>query len=195
KRVMISRTFNSGLVVVSKQLGSEWVNSLRQILLALTLGLFVTGSVVAEEYRIGFVNATKVFEESPQYKEARERLQTEFSRREKDLLASQKQLKQLEEKLQRDGSVMSESEVKRLERDILSRSRKLKNAQTEFREDLNLRQNEEFKKLRQQVREVIREVGKSEKIDLIVSDGVVYFSKKIDISDKVLEKLRQLKAE
>jgi outer membrane protein len=90
---------------------------------------------------------------------------------------------------------MSESEVKRLERDILSRSRKLKNAQTEFREDLNLRQNEEFKKLRQQVREVIQEVGKSEEIDLIVSDGVVYFSKKIDISDKVLAKLRERKAE
>ena len=171
------------------------MNSLRYFLLALTLVFFVYGSAHAEEYRIAFVNATKVFEESPQYKEARERLQTEFSRREKDLLASQKQLKQLEEKLQRDGSVMSESEVKRLERDILSRSRKLKNAQTEFREDLNLRQNEEFKKLRQQVREVIQEVGKSEKIDLIVSDGVVYFSKKIDISDLVLDKLRQLKAE
>ncbi|ODB83072.1 hypothetical protein A3195_06005 [Candidatus Thiodiazotropha endoloripes] len=159
------------------------------------MACFAAGSAYAEEYRIAFVNATKVFEESPQYKTARERLQTEFSRREKDLLASQKQLKQLEEKLQRDGSVMSESEVKRLERDILSRSRKLKNAQTEFREDLNLRQNEEFKKLRQQVREVIQEVGKSEKIDLIVSDGVVYFSKKIDISDKVLDKLRERKAE
>ncbi len=192
---MISRTFNSELAVLSNQLWSVWVNLLRNSVLAFTLGLFISSGVAAEEYRIGFVNATKVFEESPQYKEARERLQTEFSRREKDLLASQKQLKQLEEKLQRDGSVMSESEVKRLERDILNRSRKLKNAQTEFREDLNLRQNEEFKKLRQQVREVIQEVGKSEKIDLIVSDGVVYFSKKIDISEKVLDKLRQLKAE
>ncbi len=153
----------------------------------------LSGMVSAETYRIGFVNATKVFEESEQYKEARDRLQTEFSRREKDLLSSQKQMKQLEEKLQRDGSVMSESEVKRLERDILSRSRKLKNAQTEFREDLNLRQNEEFKKLRAQIREVIQEVGKSEGIDLIVSDGVVYFSKKIDISDLVLEKLKKLK--
>jgi outer membrane protein len=155
----------------------------------------MSGSLYAENYRIAFVNATKVFEESPQYQVARDRLQTEFSRREKELLSEQKQLKQLEEKLQRDGSVMSESEVKRLERDILSRSRKLKNSQTEFREDLNLRQNEEFKKLRQQVREVIQEVGKAEKIDLIVSDGVVYFSKKIDISDLVLEKLRKLKTQ
>jgi outer membrane protein len=155
----------------------------------------LTSGVHAEEYRIAFVNPAKVFKESPQYQKATQRLQTEFSRREKDLLASQKQLKQLEEKLQRDGTVMSESELKRLERDILSRSRKLKNAQTEFREDLTLRQNEEFKKLRQQVREVIQEVGKSEKFDLIMSDGVAYFSKKIDISDKVLEKLRQLKPE
>lgn len=153
----------------------------------------MVGSASAEEYRIGFVNATKVFEESEQYKNARDRLQTEFSRREKDILSSQKQLKQLEDKLQRDGAVMSESEVKRLERDILSRRRKLKNAQTEFREDLNLRQNEEFRKLRTQIREVIQEVGKSEGIDLIVSDGVVYYSKKIDISDLVLKKLKRLK--
>ncbi|MCU7797790.1 MAG: OmpH family outer membrane protein [Candidatus Thiodiazotropha sp. (ex Myrtea spinifera)] len=168
---------------------------LKTHLFLLPVLLFLSSATFAEEYRIAFVNATKVFEESTQYKAARDRLQTEFSRREKELLSSQKQLKQLEEKLQRDGSVMSESEVKRLERDILNRSRKLKNAQTEFREDLNLRQNEEFKKLRQQVREVIQEVGKAEKIDLIVSDGVVYFSKKIDISDLVLEKLKQIKAE
>ncbi|KRT54452.1 OmpH/Skp family outer membrane protein [endosymbiont of Ridgeia piscesae] len=158
----------------------------------LVLLLVGASAAMAEDYRIAFVNATKVFEESPQYQAARKRLQKEFSRREKDLLSSQSQLKQLEEKLKRDGTVMSESEVKRLERDILSRRRKLKNAQTEFREDLNLRQNEEFKKLRTQVREVIRDVGKAENIDLIVSDGVVYFSKRIDISEMVLEKLREL---
>ena len=162
------------------------------LIFALLCFVSLAGSVSAEAYRIGFVNATRVFEESEQYKDAKSRLETEFTRREKDLLAEQKQLKQLEEKLQRDGSVMSESEVKRLERDILSRSRKLKNAQTEFREDLNLRQNEEFKKLRAQIREVVQEVGKAEGIDLIVSDGVVYYSKRIDISDKVLEKLKQL---
>ncbi len=141
-------------------------------------------------YRIAFVNPTKVFEESPQYQAARDRLQTEFYSREKRLQSKQKQLKQLEEKLQRDRSLMSKSEAKHLEADILSRSRELKNAQSEFREDLNLRQNEEYKKLRQQIREAVKEIGIAERIDLILADGVVYFSKKIDISDLVLEKLR-----
>jgi outer membrane protein len=160
-------------------------------MISLLVMSLVTSAAFAENYRIGFVNATRVFEESPQYKEARDRLQNEFSRREKELLSSQKQLQQLEEKLQRDGAVMSEDEVKRLERDILSRSRRLKNSQTAFREDLNLRQNEEFKKLRTQIREVIQEVGKAEKMDLVVSDGVVYYSDRIDISDLVLKKLKQ----
>ena len=74
--------------------------------------------------------------------------------------------------------------------DILSRRRKLKALQDEFREDLTLRQNEEFNKLRRQVSEVVQEVGKSEDIDLILSDGVAYHSKRIDISDKVLDRLR-----
>lgn len=165
---------------------------LANLLIALTLTAMAQNAL-AESYKIGFVNATKVFEESTQYIQAKERLQSEFSRREKEILSDQKQLKQLEEKLQRDGDTMSDSEVKRLERDILARQRKLKTMQTEFREDLNLRQNEEFQKLRTQIREIIQDVGKAQGIDLIVSDGVVYYSNKIDISDLVLEKLNKSK--
>ena len=145
----------------------------------------------ADGHRVAFVNATKVVEESPQYAQARKKLEQEFSRREKELLASQSQLKKLEEKLERDRSVMSDSEAKRLERDIISRSRKLKNSRAEFREDFTLRRNEEINKLRKKVAEVVREVGKDEKIDLILSDGVVYFSDQIDISDKVLNRLKR----
>ena len=172
-----------------------WRNSVKRFLPMLMLligGVAVTASVSAEEFRVAFVNATKVFEQSPQYAEARKRLETEFARRNDEIVSKKKQLTQLQEKLERDAAVMSESEVNKLEKDILTRKRRLKNAQAEFREDLNLRQNEEFNKLRRQVREVVREVGKEEKIDLVVSEGVVYFSKRIDISDLVLDRLKEL---
>ena len=82
------------------------------LMMSVLVMTLLTSTSFAESYRIGFVNATRVFEESPQYQSARDRLETEFSRREKELLSNQKQLKQLEEKVQRDGSVMSESEAK-----------------------------------------------------------------------------------
>ncbi len=153
----------------------------------------VTGVASAAGTRVAFINATKVVEESPQYAAAKKKLEREFSKRNSALVAKQKQLKKLEQKLERDAAVMSEAEVKRLERDILSRRRKLKNLKTEFREDFALRRNEEINKLRRKVAEVVKAVGRDEKIDLIVSDGVVYFSKRVDISDKVLARLKRSK--
>jgi outer membrane protein len=107
------------------------------------------------------------------------------------LVAAQKTVRQLEEKLTRDGAIMSESERRKLERDILAQKRELKRTQEEFREDLNIRRNEAFDKLRRRVFEVINDIAKAEKYDLIVSDGVVYANGNIDITGKVVEKLKQ----
>jgi outer membrane protein len=140
--------------------------------------------------KVGYLDVTRVAEESPQYVAARKSLQKELERRENDLRGKAEQLQKLEEKLQRDAAVMSESEVQRLERDIIARQRKLKNARDEYRDELSLRQNEERAKLLKQVAEVVREIGKKEGYDLIITEGVAYFSKGVDISDKVLSRLK-----
>jgi outer membrane protein len=157
----------------------------------LLCALVFAGAPLAAEYKLAFVNAIQVVEQSPQYEAAQKELDKEFSQRNEEVVSKQQQLKKLQEKLERDGALMSESELKRLEKDIFSRQRKLKNAQEEFREDFALRRNELLNKLRTQVAEVVEEVAKDEKIDLVLSDGVVYFSKRVDISDKVVERLKE----
>lgn len=159
------------------------------VLILTILALFSAVNVaVAEELRIGVVDVTKLLEESPQAEELRKRLDSEFQRRSKDLLAKQKQLKNLSDKLSRDGAVMSDAEVKRLELDVRTRRRQLKSASDEFREDLNLRRNEESQKLRRQLTEVIHQLGKDENIDLIL-DNAVYASARVNLTDKVLQRL------
>jgi outer membrane protein len=161
--------------------------------IALTALFFLafTGVVSAQELKIGVVNAIKVFEQSPQYEAARKNLEAEFSRKESDLIAQQKQVKKLEEKLSRDGAVMSESEVRRLERDIVSRHRKLKNSREEYREDFNLRRNELQSSISRQVAEIVQQVGKEEGMDIILTDGVIYASKRVNISGKILQRLKE----
>jgi outer membrane protein len=160
-----------------------------QLILA-SLLLAFAGLVGAQDHVIGYVDATKVFEQSPQYEAARQALESEFARRDSDLVAQQKQLKQLQDKLTQDGALMSDAEAKNLERDIVARRRQLKSAQDAFREDFNLRRNDEFNKLRRIVAEVVKEVGKEKGIDMIFTDGVVYASKRVDISDLILERLK-----
>jgi outer membrane protein len=156
------------------------------------LGLWVSvSSASATDYVIGVIDPTRIVEQSPQYEAARAQLQKEVSDREQKLAEQQKQIVELQKMLERDAALMSEDEIQRLKTDIRNRDRKVKYAQAEFREDFALRQNELRTKLAKQVEEVVAELAREEKIDLILSEGLVYTSKRIDISDKVVERLRK----
>jgi outer membrane protein len=142
------------------------------------------------DLKIGYVNAARLLDESPQAEEVSKRLKQEFSGKEKELLAKQNQLKKMQEQMTRDGTVMSEAEHSKLDRDILSLQRDLQRSNDEFREDLNLRKNEEMNKLLAVIQSAIEGIGKEQNYDLIVYEGVAYASHSIDMTDMVLEKLR-----
>ncbi len=141
--------------------------------------------------KIAYVEVGKVLQESPQVKAVKEKIRKEFAKRDDQLVAEQKKLKKLKEKLSRDGSIMSEAERKRLERDIIARTRKLKNAQSEFQEDLALRQNEELGKLRKVIAEVIVKVAKKGGYDMVLESGVVWANDKVNITPQVLKELKK----
>jgi outer membrane protein len=141
------------------------------------------------ETKIGFVDMSKLSESAPQIKSAQSRIEAEFAPREKELVGLQKEIRNLEERLSRDGSVMSESESTKLERDILSKRRDMKRAQEEFRDDLNIRQSEVLAKLNRSMYEAIVALAKEQRFDLILSQGVIYSSDKVDITESILNKL------
>ena len=99
-------------------------------------------------------------------------------------------LRSLEDRLVKNAAVLSEAERQRKETEIRAAKRDLRRAQDEFREDLNLRRSQELSALQQKVTEVIQILAKAEKYDLIVSDGVIFAGKRVDITDKILEQLR-----
>lgn len=160
------------------------------VVLVLTITL-ATGAGAADGLRIAVIDPNRIVEESPQYEEARQTLSTEVAEREADLLDQQESLDRLNARLDRDGALMSEEEMKRLQNDIRARKRRLRYARAELQEDFALRQSELRTKLVKQVEEVVRQIAKEQEIDLIVSEGVVYFSERIDISADVVQRLKE----
>ena len=141
------------------------------------------------EMKIGFVDLAKLSESAPQIKAAQSRIDAEFSSREQDLISQQRALGKLEERLSKDGAVMSDSERSKLEREILSKRRELKRSQDEFRDDLNIRKNEMLRQVNIEIGEIIQNFAKTEKYDLILAQGVMYAGDRVDITDMVLKKL------
>lgn len=156
---------------------------------ALALGL--TAMPVQADTKVGVVNTVKLMEEAPQAKAAQANLETEFAPREQEFHELTKEIKAMEDRLARDGAVMSEKESSKLERDILSKKRELKRTQDEFRDDLNIRKNEVLSKLQRQMYDATVGLAKEQNYDVILGQGVVYANDKVDITDLVLEKLKK----
>ncbi|VAW76113.1 hypothetical protein MNBD_GAMMA15-1641 [hydrothermal vent metagenome] len=155
-------------------------------------GLLILGMLSAPVYAettVGVVNFLRMMEEAPQAKAAQSKIESEFAPREKELVALQKGIRKLEDKLAKDGAVMSETQSNKLEREILSKGRDLKRSREEFRDDLNIRKNEVTSQLQRQMLEATRALAKEKGFDIILGQGVVYANEGADITHMVLEKL------
>jgi outer membrane protein len=166
---------------------------IRQVSLTLALCVSVISSQ-AQELRIGVVLPDRVIKESNITRLAETKLQQEFSKREKELLETDKTFKAAVEKFERDAPTMSESQRATRQKQFAEQDRDLKRKGREFQEELNARRNEEMQQVFDKASRVIKQIGESEKYDLIIeATGALYVNPKHDITDKVLKVINAAK--
>lgn len=159
---------------------------------ALLIGLAVSGNALSAESTpsIAFVNTAQVLEQAPQAEAVRKILQDEFAARDSKLQAEQKKIKSLEDRMARDSLTMSREEQSKLERDILTQKRDLKRSRDEFAEDFNIRRNEELAKMQRDIASSIVALAKEKGYDLILENGVIFASERVDITKSVIDRLK-----
>lgn len=143
----------------------------------------------AAELKVGYVQVDKILQEAPQTSESSKKLEKEFGPRSQELDRMQKQIRDLESALDKDGVTMSETDRRNKERDVSNLKIEFQRKQRELREDINIRKNEELGALQDRINKAVQTVSEAEGYDLVVYSGVAYASKKIDITDKVLKSL------
>jgi outer membrane protein len=163
----------------------------RQISLAVVLGL-AAFCAQAEEIRIGFINTDRIFKESNTAKQAQAKLEQEFSKREKDLVETEKSFKSAVEKFEREAPTLSDSQRMSRQKQLGEQDRDFQRKRREFQEELNARKNEEFQQVLERANRVIKQVAEAEKYDLVLQEAV-YINPKHDITDKVLKVINAAK--
>ena len=142
----------------------------------------------AQELKLGFVNSDRVLREATLAKAAQTRLETEFSKRQKEGEEAAGRLKAAAEKLDKDAPTLPEAERTRRQRDLVEQDRELQRKRREFQEDLNQRKNEELAAVVERANRVIKQIFDAEKYDLILQE-VVFAGPKVDITEKVIRVL------
>lgn len=145
-------------------------------------------SVHAQDLKVGFVSLERIIRDSAPAKAAAQKLEAEFSKRDKELQELGAKLRASVDKFEKDSPVMAEADRNRKQRELAELDRDLQRRQREFREDLNQRRNEEIQSLVERAQRIVRQIAEQEKYDLIVQEAV-YISPRIDMTEKVLRAL------
>ena len=144
------------------------------------------------ETKIGFVNSDRVMREAAPAVRAQQRLEKEFEKRDQELQRIARDLKSMQEDLERNGPTMGDSDRRNKERSFNELNRDFQRKQREFREDLNQRRNEELASVLDKANRSVKQIAEQENYDIIFQEAV-YANPRIDITEKVIQSLSDAK--
>ena len=150
-------------------------------------GLFDDQSV-----KIGYINIDHLVTSSPQFIQANQKVIKEFQPQENNLALLAKQIQALADKFNKISKTLDQSERKSEINKIAKLERQLKQRATTLQKQLERRRLQELSQIQDLINQVIEDVAKEEKYDLILYQEVAYASKKINITPIISQKLRLL---
>jgi outer membrane protein len=161
--------------------------TLRVAVLLTAIGL-AKAAFSAEDYKIGVINPERILREAAPAKEAAKRLEEEFKTRDAAVGKSERELRELTTRFDRESPTLSETDRTARQRDIESRGRELERMRRQLSEDLKARQFDEMNKLKERLDALLTKIAKEQGYDLILQDGV-YVGKSVDMTDLVIKAL------
>ncbi len=138
--------------------------------------------------KIGYVDAIRLVDDSPQGKDAVQKLENTFSERNRELRAKFELFKEQEADLEKNGVLMSAEELEAKTRDLRDLQRELKRDQREYNEEYAASRNEGLAALQKLITSAVIDVAKELEYDIVLQQAV-YASPGVDITAEVLKEL------
>jgi outer membrane protein len=161
----------------------------RSLALALLCaGAMAQASAQSGMSRIGFVYTERLMTESKLAKAADAKLQSEFSKRQKQLDDAVQKYKVSREKFDDEAPKLSDVDRTKRTRELLDMEKDVQRMQREYNEDLFQRKNEERAAIAQKAYKLIEQVAEQEHLDVVLQEAI-WTSPRIDITDRILKLL------
>ncbi len=160
--------------------------------------------------RIGVVNVQQILTQSIAGRDARDALEKEkkrlegtFRTRQEALQKAAQEARDLELEIEQKSAIWREeererknSDLRRLRRDLAREQDDLKRLLEESQRDLGERQRRAVTQIVKEVRDVVHQIGREEKFDLIVDSaagGVLFATQTINLTEKIIQRYDQQK--
>lgn len=164
--------------------------SARLVVTALLLLLASAFTLPTFATEIGYVDMQRVLEESELGKAAQANLQERFGDEQQAFAQEEAGIRQLQQALERDRPLMSESQLEKKEQEIQGRIKQFEEDFAKIQQQLMQAQQQEGQKILQPARDAVISVAKKRKLGAVFEanqSGVVYLDDNGDITKAVID--------
>lgn len=157
-------------------------------------GMLLASSAMAADQKIAVVNFQEIMGKIPQTAALMQSLEAEFKDEKAIITQLEKDIKYYQEKLKRDGSLMSPKEKEELDVKVKSLFQEYQVKGKALQQKATQRQNQETNKIIALVRQAVDNIAAKQDYDLVLSQQAVVYSKPgASITDLVVEHVSKLK--
>ena len=157
-------------------------------------GMLLASSVMAADQKIAEVNFQEKLSKLPQTAALMQSLEAEFKDEKTVIEQLEKDIKYYQEKLKRDGSLMSKKEKEELDAKVSALFQEYQVKGKALQQKATQRQNQETNKIIALVRQAVDNIAAKKGYDLVLSQQAVIYSKPdASITDVVVEHVSKLK--
>lgn len=169
----------------------QWIKATLRRLLPVALALAVTAPALAES-RIAVVDLRQALFSSNDARSFSEGLQREFTEAEQTVRRTQDEARRMQDRLQRDGSMMNERERERLTTEFQEKVQEFNTLRQELDQAVNARKQAFLEEARPDVDRAVRELMDEHNLDVILpTEAVVYVRPQLNLTEELLEKLNR----
>lgn len=141
------------------------------------------------ETKIGVIEVQRIVADSAMGKESLARVQKVQGQKQDELGKRQKELRDLEQKIQEQGKSLSEEAMEKLQKDYQAKALELKRFQDDAQRELEEVQRKELAELEKRIMPVISDVAKEQGYALVFNkyqSGLLFAGEGVDITDAVI---------
>ncbi|MBL4772713.1 MAG: OmpH family outer membrane protein [Alcanivoracaceae bacterium] len=156
----------------------------------LILLLFYTSHIYSAE-KIGFVDMETLINNSPQINHARATISSEFEVPYTDIEQKESDLELLENRITKDGTIMSLSELGKLQERARILDRQVRRAKEDLKDAISIRNNQILNNIQEELKIVVEQYAIENNYDAILINAILYVSDEMDITQEILQVLKE----
>jgi outer membrane protein len=159
-------------------------------LISITLFFFQTGPATAQAVKIAVVNLDRFQQTSKVFQKTGAVMKSKFEELQKKLDEERNILAKLEEDFKKQSMMLSLDAQEDKKRELEKKRRYYKYLHDEFTQEMKDSEMEAIRKIMEELEKVVEKIAEKEGYTLILERrtmGLVYYSKSIDITDRVVE--------